>query len=90
MLLEAITNALEHAQAKTITVRTQVDDVDRTLVIEVIDDGIGFDPAAVVRGRGLDNLQARARAVGASVAIDSAIGSGTRVSLALSLQSFDA
>jgi signal transduction histidine kinase len=89
VLLEAITNALQHAQAKTITVRTHVGHAGRTLVIQVIDDGAGFDLAAVVRGRGLDNLHTRARAVGASVEIDSAVGRGTRVSFTLPLLPFE-
>ena len=89
VLLEAITNALQHAHAKTITVRTDVDHAGRTLVIQVIDDGAGFDLAAVVRGRGLDNLHARARTVGASVEIDSAMGRGTRVSFRLPLLPFE-
>jgi signal transduction histidine kinase len=41
-----------------------------------------------VRGRGLDNLHARARAVGASVEIHSAMGGGTRVSFTLPLLPF--
>lgn len=87
MLLEAITNALRHTRARTLTVRTQVDHAAGHLVIQVVDDGIGFDSATVVRGRSLDNLHTRARSVGASVEIDSVLGAGTRVSFTLPLPS---
>jgi signal transduction histidine kinase len=83
IVLESIVNALQHARANTITVRTQVD--RRGLLIQVIDDGTGFDLAKVRRGRGLDNLHSRARGIGAAVAIDSSSRSGTSVTLTLPL-----
>ncbi|HYM03542.1 MAG TPA: ATP-binding protein, partial [Stellaceae bacterium] len=82
-VLEAIANALRHARARTIAVRTEVDDPGGRLLIHVIDDGTGFDPAAVGRGRGLDNLHNRAQGIGASVEIDSRAEAGTRVTLIL-------
>jgi signal transduction histidine kinase len=83
IVLEAIANALQHARAGTITVRAHA--ACGGLLIQVTDDGIGFDCAKVRRGRGLDNLQNRARSIGAEVEIDSAPRSGTRVTLTLPL-----
>jgi signal transduction histidine kinase len=83
IVLEAIANALQHACATTITVRTQVD--SRGLLIQVMDDGIGFDFDKVRRGRGLENLHNRARSIGAGVEIDSSTRPGTRVTLTLPL-----
>jgi signal transduction histidine kinase len=53
--------------------------------IEVRDDGTGFDLATVRRGRGLDNMAARARAVGATIEFRPG-QSGTSVILALPLR----
>jgi signal transduction histidine kinase len=74
---------LQHARASTITVRTHA--ARGGLLIQVTDDGIGFDCAKARRGRGLDNLHNRARSIGAEVEIDSATRSGTRVTLTLPL-----
>jgi signal transduction histidine kinase len=81
IVLEAIANALQHARARTITVRTRVD--GQGLLIQVIDDGIGFDPAKAWRGRGLANLHNRARSIGAEVEIDTSTQPGTSVTLRL-------
>lgn len=84
IVLEAIANALQHAHARTITVRTEVDHASQRLLIQVTDDGIGFNTAIATRGRGLNNLHNRARALGASVEIHSS-PSGTSIVLVLSL-----
>jgi signal transduction histidine kinase len=81
MLQEAVTNALRHGQARTLTIaaRAQTGRVQ----IEVRDDGIGFDARNPGSGRGLKNLQRRAAEVGAELAIDSAPGRGTTVTVLL-------
>ena len=84
IVLEAIANALQHAHAATITVRSEVDFTSGCLLIQVLDDGHGFDPAQTPRGRGLDNMRNRARSVGATVEIV-ATNHGTAVTLALPL-----
>jgi hypothetical protein len=84
IVLEALTNALRHARAGTIAVRTEVDAPGGRLRILVQDDGTGFDPATVRRGRGLDSVCNRARGVGATVDFASG-GGGTCVTLALPL-----
>jgi signal transduction histidine kinase len=84
IILEAIANALQHAHAVSITVRTGVNLVDGRLLIEVLDDGRGFDPARTLRGRGLDNMRNRARSVGATVEV-AATNDGTNVTLTLPL-----
>jgi signal transduction histidine kinase len=49
------------------------------LGFSVEDDGVGFDPATVQRGAGLDNLEGRMAALGGTLRIDSRPGRGTRV-----------
>ena len=54
--------------------------VEDGAVLEVDDDGRGFDPAAATgTGQGLRNLRERARELGGRAEIDSAPGSGTTV-----------
>lgn len=78
---EMITNALKHAQARTVIV--EVRDEHGALRVRVEDDGIGFDPTAPAPGRGLRFLRQRAGALGATLAIDSMPGRGTTVLLNL-------
>jgi signal transduction histidine kinase len=78
---EGISNAVRHAAATTIRLSLRLDD-DRA-VLEVRDDGSGFDPEAVAgTGHGLGNLESRARALGGAfhIASDEA---GTRLRIEL-------
>ena len=78
---EATSNALRHGRATQVTIRLQAD--VRDLVLSVQDNGVGFDPAAGRSGRGLSNMDSRAKALGGSVAVSSSPGAGTRVVLLL-------
>jgi signal transduction histidine kinase len=79
---EALNNAIRHADAEHVRVRLSAE--DGRLVLEVEDDGAGFDPtAAELRSRrlGLTSMEERARRLRGRLAINSARGSGTRVRL---------
>jgi signal transduction histidine kinase len=79
---EALQNALRHAHATQIVLRLRAK--DGRLVLDVEDDGVGFDPdAAEVRSRrlGLTSMQERAQRLGAQLEVRSAEGSGTTVHL---------
>jgi signal transduction histidine kinase len=79
---EALSNVSRHAQATTCRVSLYRDGA--TVVLEVDDDGRGFDPARTrPSGQGLRNLGARAEALGGRVEIDSRSGEGTRVRVQL-------
>src|SRR6516165_7867610 len=74
--LEALQNAGKHAgDGARATVRLW-EDVD-SLRFEVIDDGIGFDPASRPRGSGLTNIEDRLGALGGRLAVRSSPGAGT-------------
>jgi signal transduction histidine kinase len=47
--------------------------------LAITDDGSGFEPGTVRAGRGLSNLSARARELGAELRVETAEGLGTRV-----------
>ena len=81
---EALHNAVRHAHAEHVVVCLTGDD-GRT-VIEVSDDGIGFDPhAADVRSRhlGLTSMEERTRELQGHLKIRSAPGQGTTVRVEL-------
>jgi signal transduction histidine kinase len=86
---EALNNALKHADAESVIVRLGAD--NGHLVLEVTDDGRGFDPAAVdhVGGMGLASMHDRARALGGSLTISSVPRRGTTVRVTVAVDSFD-
>ena len=55
----------------------------KLLVLEVNDDGAGFDVKEADGGNGLGNMQKRADALQGKVEIISSIGNGTRVKLSV-------
>ena len=75
---EAMTNALRHAQARRIELYARRD--DQRVHLEIRDDGIGFDPTTK-SGFGLASMRERAELLGADLAIESAPGEGTTVTL---------
>jgi signal transduction histidine kinase len=81
ILLELFTNVLKHSRARKVEVSTRADAGRASIVI--VDDGRGFDPASRHDGRGLANLQERAREAGGVLLIESEPGKGTRATLAL-------
>jgi two-component sensor histidine kinase len=85
IVMEALSNVLHHARAKTATVTASYEPAAATIAVAIADDGIGFNSAAAGSGRGLANMQKRAASIstGAALAIDSAPGRGTTVRLDL-------
>ena len=81
---EALQNALRHSGADRVAVRLHGE--NGALLLEVEDDGAGFDPDTPgLRSRrlGLTSMEERARRVGGRLAIRSAPGAGTTVRLEL-------
>lgn len=83
---EALNNALKHARATTLNVVLRVD--QGNVVLEVADDGGGFDvPEANGNGGlGLTSMRERAEALGGVLRITSTQGAGTRVCLCVPLE----
>ncbi|WP_040809106.1 sensor histidine kinase [Nocardia concava] len=84
----ALANTREHADATSVTI-TLTDLGDR-LVLDIADDGTGFDPAAPAttpdRGHGLPAMRARLRQLGGTLTVESAPGDGTVVSAQIPLE----
>lgn len=74
---EAVTNALRHAAASRI--RVTLERRDGRLVLQVADDGGGFDAGRPQGAIGLLGMRERAELAGGMLAIQSRPGDGTRV-----------
>lgn len=83
----ALANAAQHAGATQLGLTLSY--MDTEVALDVVDDGAGFDPAAVLprdeRGFGLPGMRARARSLNGTVAVESAVGEGTAVAVSLPL-----
>ena len=77
---EALHNVAKHARAHEVQLVLAIDTGD--LILQVADDGQGFDPMRPFPGHlGLHSMRERAAALGSELAIDSAPGEGTRIRL---------
>jgi signal transduction histidine kinase len=78
---EALNNIFKHAQARNITVSLRLAEHPQTTILEIADDGIGFDPSAVQGrgGLGLRGMAERVEQLGGQLRIKSEPGAGTIV-----------
>jgi signal transduction histidine kinase len=76
---EALNNILKHAQARSVSIILR--GLDSRVILEVVDDGIGFDQqqAAGSGGVGLSSMRERTSALGGQIKIDSQPGKGTHI-----------
>jgi signal transduction histidine kinase/ligand-binding sensor domain-containing protein len=79
--MEALNNALKHAQARSITVSLRLEPV--AAVLEIADDGVGFDPATAGDrgGMGLRGMAERAEELGGRLTVESKPDSGTQITV---------
>ncbi|MBI2773952.1 MAG: GAF domain-containing sensor histidine kinase [Chloroflexi bacterium] len=82
---DALTNIARHARATRAGIRF-ARERGRGAILEVVDNGIGFEPSAGTDGMGLRNMRERAFVVGGRLAVDRAPDGGTRVRLELPLE----
>jgi len=80
---EALSNVGRHAEATSCRVSLRYR--DHTAVLEVDDDGCGFDVETTKRGDGLTNMEDRAAALGGKTSIGSVLAHGTTVRIELPL-----
>lgn len=85
--VELLNNTLKHARAGRVDVRLRR--LPGEVILEIADDGRGFDLASCRGngGRGLAGIEERAQTLGADVDIDTAPGRGTRVRVRVPLDS---
>ena len=81
--LEAVQNAVKHAEASAVSVEARR--VGRAVEVVVADDGRGFAVGSVRAGRGLANMADRAEAVGGELEVAARPGAGTVVAIRVPL-----
>lgn len=72
---EALTNIRKHAQTGRVTVTLTY--LPQSILLDVQDDGVGFNPQQAPRGYGLVGMRERAQALGGRLTIESSPGEGT-------------
>lgn len=91
---ESLNNIVKHARASRVKIavwQESAPDAERSkhasrIVVQIEDDGCGFDPATLTRekrGLGLSSITERSRMLGGEVAIDSSPGQGTGITVIL-------
>ncbi len=83
ILQECMTNVTRHSGAKRVDVWFS-ESADKA-ILEVQDDGRGFDPAQATSGFGLVSMRERVAALNGELVIESAIDSGVRIQVTLPL-----
>jgi signal transduction histidine kinase len=80
---EALANVVKHAHAKSAVVR--IEDRPESVLLEISDDGRGFDATARRPGHfGLESMRGRAAAIDGDLTIESEAGGGTVVRVEVS------
>jgi signal transduction histidine kinase len=82
ILLEAFTNIMHHAKAKTIIVKASHFPSQGLVKISISDDGLGFESSKLESaGQGLRNMKSRAESIGATIHFEQGKASGTCMNL---------
>src|SRR5918997_1380833 len=77
ILQEALANVRRHSAARNVEVGLRTD--DEAILIEVADDGRGFDPGSARAGIGLSSMGERVEGLGGKIEVRSRPGEGTKV-----------
>ena len=80
---EALSNALKHGTPRSINVLLRFSPTE--IVLEVQDDGVGFDPNRQSDGMGLTGMQERCARMGGHFELDTAPGRGVRLRVTVAL-----
>jgi signal transduction histidine kinase len=83
---EGLNNIIKHAEATKVQIKLKYD--ENTILLELIDDGKGFDPAIAHRsgGFGLQGIQERVKQLGGTLGIESSPLRGTHLSARIPLE----
>ena len=83
IIQECLQNINKYANADTITVKLKKE--ENNLILEIIDDGIGFNINKAKKGIGLQNIRSRTQECNGTVEINSKMGEGTIIKVAIAL-----
>jgi signal transduction histidine kinase len=77
-------NINKYANADTINIKFKK--AENNLVLEIIDDGIGFNVNRSKKGIGLQNIRSRTHECNGTVEINSKMGEGTVIAVKIALE----
>jgi PAS domain S-box-containing protein len=83
ILQEALANVRRHSAATIVEVGLRTD--DQAILLEVCDDGRGFDPGSARAGIGLSAMRERVEELGGEIEVSSRPGEGTEVTVRVPL-----
>ena len=82
---ESLNNVLRHANAESVEI--SLDQQGDHILMQIIDDGQGFDCRKVGKsGFGINNIKERARQIGGKAEVESHVGHGTHISVRVPAQ----
>ena len=84
IIQECLQNINKYANADTINIKFKKE--ENNLVLEIIDDGIGFNVNRSKKGIGLQNIRSRAHECNGTVEINSKMGEGTIIAVKIALE----
>jgi len=79
VIQESINNSLKYAKATEISINFS--ETEKKLLINISDNGIGFDINSVELGNGLENIQKRIQEINGKISIKSEINKGTSIQI---------
>ncbi|MBK8953974.1 MAG: hypothetical protein IPM34_00250 [Saprospiraceae bacterium] len=79
---EILNNIAKHSKAGYCSILFSIS--QHKIVLEINDNGIGFDPTTAKLGNGLKNMKSRLDDLGAEFHLDTSIGNGTKIKISLS------
>ena len=81
ILLEAIHNINKHAQAKKVNITFSY--MEDLFVMDIADDGLGFEPSKIKNGFGMKTMRDRAEELSGTLTIESEQGIGTAIAVSI-------
>ena len=80
---EAVNNLVKYANCTFVNINMQLK--NNMFTLEIIDNGIGFDPKIITGRNGLNNMKTRARKLGGTLSISSELNKGTSIKLSFNV-----
>lgn len=80
IIQEALQNVLKHAEANVVGIQIIVEENNK-LLVEISDDGVGFDPEQTEAGLGLNTIRSRVEYLGGQLKLESRRGNGCTYSI---------
>ncbi len=85
VIKESLNNSLKHSLAKNILILIGFE--NKTLIIDITDDGLGFNFEELDRINGINNMKERMKTINGDFTLNSSLGNGTKTLIRLGFKS---